>query len=298
MVVKGITINDPMRTYTERFFSALENQLNELSLNGEPIADQYRMSILICKKAMAKLKNYISTYSFKNNEDEIYFFKVVKPQFYSKYIYFVSVYKFIMQMPPGGEDILKDYVSSELADIKRFFDHNQTFYQYYRSGASQMDEIYFTRGGFAVQVDLEDFEEDEKYSTSHDFKLSKIIANEKYQDYLNQEMQKLVYHEKSAVEEIPEIPLIWTAGKTDLVELIYALVAQGAFNNGTADIKTVVARLQDVFQIDLGSYYGKYLDLTARKKERAIFLEKLKSALVKRIDDKFEAEGAQQNFNF
>jgi hypothetical protein len=86
-----------MRTYTERFYNALENQLNEVSINGESLTDQYKTSIQLCKKAMAKLKNYISSYSFESKEEEIYFFKVLKPQFYSKYIYFINVYKFIMQ---------------------------------------------------------------------------------------------------------------------------------------------------------------------------------------------------------
>ncbi len=51
-----------MRTFAERFYSALENQLNEVSINGESLAEQYKTSITLCKKAMAKLKNYISSY--------------------------------------------------------------------------------------------------------------------------------------------------------------------------------------------------------------------------------------------
>ena len=79
-----------MRTFTERFYDALENQLIEISVNGESLTEQYKASIILCKKAMAKLKNYISSYSFENTEDEIYFFKIIKPQFYSKYIYFIK----------------------------------------------------------------------------------------------------------------------------------------------------------------------------------------------------------------
>lgn len=288
-----------MRTFAERFYAALENQLNEVCLNGESMADQYKASILLCKKAMAKLKTYISNYSFENKEEEIYFFKVLKPQFYSKYIYFINVYKFIMQTPPGGEDILKEYINFELADIKRFFDHNQSFYQYYRSGSTQMDELYFTRGGFDVHVDLEEFEEDEQYSTSHDYKLSKIIANEKYQEFLNLELQKALEHEEHSQEKGLDLPLTWTANKTDLVELIYALVALGVFNNGNVEIKAAVSFFQTVFQIDLGSYYHKYTDIVRRKKERTVFIDKLKLALLRRIEEKLdEEESSQQRIRF
>lgn len=288
-----------MRTITERFYSALENQLNEVSINGESLSDQYKTSIMLCKKAMAKLKNYISSYSFDDTEDEIHFFKTVKPQFYSKYIYFINVYNFLMQKPLGSEGILKDYMHYELADIKRFFDHNHAFYQYYRSGSTQMDEVYFTRGSFDVHVELEDFEEDDLYSTSHDYKLSKIIANEKYQDFLNLELQKTLEHDEKPAEMGLELPLRWTFNKTDLVELIYGLVALGVFNNGNTEIKSVVSFFQTVFHIDLGQYYHKYTDITKRKKERTSFLDKLKLALLQKIDQKLDDDGSlQQKMKF
>ena len=217
----------------------IHKQLNEITLNDKYPAEEYRTSILLCKKAMAKLKNYISSYSFENIEEEIHFFKTVKPQFYSKYIYFINIYNFTIQRPLGGDEILKDYISFELANLKRFFDHNQAFYQYYRSGPTQMDEAYFTRGGFDVQTELEDFEEDELYSTSHDYKLSKIIANEKYQEFLNLELAKINNSNNAGTESAIELPLTWTSNKTDLVELIYALVALGVFNHGNAEIKSV-----------------------------------------------------------
>jgi len=288
-----------MRTFAERFYSALENQLNEVSINEESLTEQYRASILLCKKAMAKLKNYISSYSFESKEEEIYFFKNVKPQFYSKYIYFISVYNFLIQQPLGGDEILKDYINFQLADVKRYFDHNQAFYQYYRSGSSQMDEAYFTRGGFDVLAELEDFEEDEVYSTSHDYKLSKIMANERFQDFLNLELSKILHHNDPVVEEAIDLPFAWTANKTDLVELIYALVALGVFNNGNSEIRSVVSFFQTVFQVDLGSYYHKYQDIMKRKKERTAFLDKLKLALLRRIEEKLDEEAsAQQKLKF
>ncbi|RFZ85093.1 tetracycline regulation of excision, RteC [Mucilaginibacter terrenus] len=283
-----------MRTITERYYSALENQLNEISTNGEPLAEKYKASIILCKKAMAKLKSYISSYSFESVEDEIHFFKEVKPQFYSKYIYFISVYNYLMKRPTGAEDHLKEYINSELADLKRYFDHNGAFYQYYRSGSTQMDEVYFTRGGFDVHVELEKFEEDEVYSTSHDYKLSNIIANEKYQDFLNIELQKLNNHDERPLEMSLDLPLTWTFSKTDLIELIYALVAAGVFNNGNAEIKSVVSFFQTVFHIDLGQYYHKYTDITRRKKDRTLLLDKLKLALLRKMDQKLDEDGSIQ----
>jgi hypothetical protein len=288
-----------MKTFAERLFDALERELNEVPLNVQSEEEQYRASILLCKKAMIKLKNYISGYAFENIQEEIQFFKVVKPHFYSRYIYFINVYNFNMQKPLGGDEVVKDYINYELTDLKRFFDHNQAFYQYYRSGSTQMDEIYFTRGGFDVHTELADFEEDEVYSTSHDYKLSKIIANEKYQDYLNLELLKIVQPDELPDNNPIDLPLTWTSNKTDLVELIYALVALGVFNHGNVEIKAVVSFFQTAFHVDLGAYYHKYTDITRRKKERTSFLDKLKLALLRRIDEKLEEEfNAQQKIRF
>ena len=87
-------------------YNAMENQLNEVSLNTQIETEQLKESIKICKKAMAKLKKYISSHSFGTVEEEINFFKEGKPRFYAKYIYFINVYNFLIQMPSGGDEIL------------------------------------------------------------------------------------------------------------------------------------------------------------------------------------------------
>lgn len=225
-----------MKTITERFFNAMENQLSEITSNGESPIEQYRVAIRICKKAMNKLKNYVASYAFESVGEEIHFFKEVKPKFYSKYIYYISLYNYTLQQPIGSTEIRHAYIQMHLAEIKTFFDHNRAFYAYYRAGMTQMDEVYYTRGGFDVHAELEDFEEDEKYSTSHDYKLSKIIANERFQDYLNLEMARLNSGAFDWQDLIPFKLMHWTAAKIDAVELIYALKASGAINNGNIDI--------------------------------------------------------------
>jgi hypothetical protein len=267
-----------MRTITDRFYDAMEHQLSGAQDAAE--------SIRICKKAMSKLKSYMTTYAFESTADEIHFFKHIKPKFYSRYIYYVNLYNYQIQKPLGTEEIQRDYIRHQLDGIKRFFDQNRAFYQYYRSGMTQMDEVYFTRGGFDVQAELEDFEEDEQYSTSHDYKLSKLIANEKYQEYLNQELSKIGTTAPGEQKLFPFEHPAWTATQTDAVELIYALKASGSVNNGNIEISTLVAIFEFVFQIELKEYYHKYTDITRRKKDIPIFLNKLKDGLLRWIDDK------------
>ncbi|MCD8739345.1 RteC domain-containing protein [Mucilaginibacter roseus] len=278
-----------MKSFSERFFDALENQLSEAKINNETIIDQYRQSIRICKKAMSKLKNYISSYDFKDPEEEIHFFKQVKPKFYSKYIYYINIYNYHMKLPPGGGEALKLYINIHLTEIKSFFDHNLSFYQYYRSGSTHQDIEYFTRGGFDVHLELEDFEEDEQYSTSHDYKLSKIIANERLLEYYTLELAKANGEVALITDEQKYFPFnhpVWTAGLNDAVELIYSLKSSGAINNGNIDISELVGIFEFIFQLELKEYYRKFIDISQRKKDIPVFLNKLKDGLIRLINDK------------
>lgn len=277
-----------MKTFTERFYQAMENQLAEITLSGEPITEQYRASIKVCKKAMTKLKNYIASYAFQSVAEEVHFFKVVKPQFYSKYIYYINVYNFLTQRPSGGETTQRDYIYMHLAELKTFFDHNRAFYSYYRSGMTQMDEIYYTRGGFDVHAELEDFEEDEQYSTSHDYKLSKIIANEKFQDFLNLELTKIGNEEFATLGRVfPFKHPQWTASQTDAVELLYALKTGCAVNNGNIDIAELVAIWEFIFQMEINESYHKLLDISKRKKEMFVFLNRIMDSFWNFLKEKF-----------
>lgn len=273
-----------MKTFTERLYHAMENELYGLSIQISSECERLKGAIKICKKALMILKKYISSYFFEDMEDEILFFKQIKPLFYSQYIYYISLYNFLVKKPTGGDENIKEYITSELADLKRFFDHNQVFYQYYRTQSSHMDSIYFTRGSSDIYSELEDFQGDEMFSTTHDYKLSKIIANEKFQEYLGKQLQ----NGTSEQNKLVETPIVWTSNQTDLVELIYALVESGSFNNGNVEIKCLMDYFQSILQVDLNHYYRKYADITNRKKDKTVFLDKLKSGLLRRIDDKFE----------
>lgn len=273
-----------MKTFTERLYHAMENEFYELTTRTVSECEKLRVAIRICKKAMIILKKYISCISFECLDDEIHFFKEIKPLFYSKYIYYISVYQFHLRKPTGTEDDLKAYITMQLSDIKRFFDHNQSFYQYYRANSSNQDEVYFTRNSYEIQGDAEDFHGDDMFSTSHDYKLSKIIANEKFREYLMQQLDR----PNKGYEETPVTPIIWTCNQTDLVELIYALVESGAFNNGNIEIKYLMDYFQNIFHVDLKYYYRKYTDITNRKKERTVFLDRLKLCLIRRMESKYE----------
>jgi len=152
----------------------------------------------------------------------------------SKIIYYNAIYKIETKKPYGAKSI-KKYLNNELRKLKRYFDNNLEFYKYYRTNNSFIDDKLFVRGKYDIKLSLDTFyfEADHRFSTSHDYKVAKIIANDLIQVYLEDRLNNINLKKGS------DASLNWTASKTSLTEIIYALYSHGVFNNGNADIKLI-----------------------------------------------------------
>ncbi|WP_298117530.1 RteC domain-containing protein [Flavobacterium sp.] len=267
---------------------SLNEQLNFIDLEIDNPILKCEKAIEIILGSISNLKKVISKTNFKTDTEEIVFFKEFKPQFTSKLVYYNMVYKIEMKRPNGGNRILKKYYNNELLKLKAFFDNELEFYQYYRTGNTYLDYKYFQRGKFDIKLALDNyyFETDTTFSTSHDFKVAQILANDLIQLYL--ENQLIMIDNKDNVEKSqrkPNVKLTWTSSKVALTELLYALHSEGVFNNGAADLKEIAEYLEYVFEIDLGQYRRTFLEIRVRKTERSRFLTSLNEALLKRMDN-------------
>lgn len=192
-----------------------------------------------------------------------------------------------MKKPQGGDKTLRKYFNNELVKLKRYFDNELEFYRYYRSNSSYLDHKYFIRYKHDIKLSLDTFyfEADHRFTTTHDYKVAKIIANDLVQVYLENELNYLDRKEpKSKNADFPKTKLSWVASKTDLTELIYSLQTSNTFGSNT-DIKEIASYFESVFNIDLGDYYRIYMELRIRKSGRTKFIDNLKEKLVNRMDE-------------
>ncbi|MBS4041306.1 MAG: RteC domain-containing protein [Flavobacteriales bacterium] len=245
-------------------------------------------AINIIINAIEKLKIIFEKEKSKSLDQEIDFFKNIKPRFTSKLIYYNAIYKIESKIPHGGERVVKKYLNNELEKLKRYFDSNLDFYRYYRTGSNYLDNKYFTRGKFDVKLALDSFyfEADHTFSTSHDFKVAKIMAHDLIQVYLEDKL--LVLDKKDPKEKVqanPKTKQTWTGSKVALIELLYALHTEGVFNNGTSDLKDIAEYFENVFNIDLGQYHRAFLEIRMRKSDQTKFLNVLKEKLTKRMEN-------------
>lgn len=277
-----------MNDYVNKTLADLEHQLNFINSEYEDKIKRSEESAKIVSKAYEQLKQTVLKRKFRNQSEEIQYFKTLKPKLISKYIYFSEVYNIETKKPQGSDKSKKKYYLNELDKINRYFDANIDFIRYYRSNDIYLDHKYFMRNNLDFRFSNESFaiELDSKQSTNFDFKIAKILANDLLQVYLHDELKYIEFYDRKDKSQVtPKIKLSWTDSKTSLIELIYALHSQDVFDKGKTDIKEIAAYFENVFNIDLGDYYRTYLEIRMRKSGKTKFLDTLKQTLSRRMDE-------------
>ena len=276
-----------MKNFTQNLESELDSKLHFIALENQKNIVQAELSMNESLFILEKLKKFIIKYKFQSEGEEIDFFKQIKPHFLSKVIYFNKVYNIEMRRPSGGEEIVRQYLAEEQNKIKNFFINNTDFYGYYRSQSTFLDSKYFIRGKLDIKLNVDSFvyESDPRFTTSHDFKVARIMANDMLEVYLKNEIDKIGKdHNIDNKVYTPKVKLNWTDNKAALIELIYALYYKGSFNNGQADIKEIAKYFEAVFNTDLGDIYRSYIEIKNRN-SRTKFISQLKEILDNRMKE-------------
>lgn len=263
----------------------LDDILNQIAKQNTSPAKKAKRSISVCSLTLGKLKHRLNLYDFNTKEQEINFFKHLKPSISGKLLFYIQVFNIETEKPTGTDKQLMKFFKSHLKSINRFKDDNIAFYKYYRSESVCMDEKYFVRSknNLHLILDHNHLNYDIEFNTSHDNKVAQIIANDYLQDYLQNQLNKLDRNLFSETILPPTKRLKWTDSKIALIELMYALYAAKCLNSGKADLSEIAAVFEDAFDIELKDYYRKYLEIKDRKGTNTKFLDTLKQALGDRI---------------
>lgn len=277
-----------MKLFSESLMSELEQQLKMIHLQTENPIQSAEQAIKSSVAALERLKTYFIKYKGLNKKEEIEFFRDIKPKFASKLIYYNEIYTIETNKPLGTQKAISRYYKAELLKLKVLFHENQEFYRYYRTDNNYLDNKYFIRGKYDIKLMSNSFhfQLDHSFSTSHDYKVARILANDRIKVFLEEQIEKLSKKKIKAqsLSPITKGPK-WTGSKVDLIELIYALHSEGVFNNGTSGLKEVTTFFEYSFNIDLGQFNRVFLEIRNRKSDRAKFLNTLKNQLIIRMDE-------------
>lgn len=276
-----------MVKFTSTQYASMTNELNNIASEALNILQQSERSYAVVRVVLNEIKSFILDYHFKDQQEEIRFFKEIKPQFMRELIYYEELYEIEARKPVGGKEQFVQYYEQEVERIRQYFVRHQVLYNYYRTDKSDYDELFFTRANNSKSNTAGNpMEIDNRICTAHSYRLSKLQGFEMVNDYLQQCIFKLnnpEFYAPSGTEQ--KFTSLWTDSKAALIELAYALQARGSVNNGKGDLNKIISDLELVFNIRLGNFYRVYQSIRMRKKNRTIFLDGLKESLEKDMDD-------------
>lgn len=177
----------------EEFYQSMLQDFGHCRKKQLPLIDEIECCFQICTKYWSQLKIEVSKYEFKSDADEINFFKNCKPKFTSEIEYYNLLYHAEIFKPDIDIVELRKFWVKEGLRLKKFINEHEEFYSYYKNEDAYKDTLYFVR----ANSDYSNFSETRlhdmlvKACTSHDYLVSGIIAQERYNAYVDARLKEL-----------------------------------------------------------------------------------------------------------
>lgn len=264
----------------------LDDELLRLDLKSPSLLIQAEAAAGVCQLALDEIRKLVIKNGFESEEEEIHFFKHVKPKVLSKYIYYVQLFEIESHRSKASTKFQIKYLNQISKDLHDYFENNIQFCQYYWGDKTNLDKFYFLRENSNYRISLNNIcvLMDYKYSTARDAMAAAITAYEELIKYIDKEIAILRFSPSKNGDTFKS-NLYWNETNISLVEFMYALKYSGAINNGNIEINELAQIFEKMFNIKLDDYYRVFLDIKARKKSQTKFLDKLKADLLRKIND-------------
>lgn len=273
-----------IRKLSADLYQQMKADLEDLNNSTMPKNQMLKDAILIVQKYLAQLKALVEANSFKDEEEEIWFFKTEKPRFYRWLIFYTELFAIDNTKPVTGEKGIKEHYNDQMRYINRFFRLHEFHYQYFRMDSEELDRLYFLRGTTSSNLDMSLVPRvDPSFGTGHEYLFSNFKAYEMLQRYLS---DQLTFGKDGRIGNKRNKKLAWTGEIVDMIELIYGLWLTGQFNGGKAGLSAIAEVFQRMFDVDLNRYASKFSQIKQRKgMSKTKFLDQMRDALQKQIYD-------------
>jgi hypothetical protein len=190
----------------------------------------------------------------------------------------------------GSLEIQQSYILKELEKLTMYFSNHLEFYRYYRMNSTFLDDKFFVRGREDLHLHLENLmvHIDPDFSTSQDYMVAKIRANDRLEVYLKTELEIISKKASNPYwlqpNSLNNNLFQWTDSKTALVELIYAICASGSLNHGKCEIRELTVFFEQIFNVRLTDIYRTYLEIKVRSIPTK-YIDNLKTALLRKLEE-------------
>lgn len=176
------------RRVMEQYVRALEEQVNQ----SLPLSERIAQRFMITVQHFSLLQECIAKHPLAGVQEEIYFFKKIKPFFTSRIELYTLQFKGLVFAPPDPVDA-QDYWEQEAGKLAQFESQYPEFVAYTREGREDKDDSWFTAAAAAdVPVSWRTaYDVEDHFSSSHDPLLAALMALEIYHEFARKQLEVL-----------------------------------------------------------------------------------------------------------
>jgi hypothetical protein len=267
----------------------IKEEEEKLSLTPETVIKESCKMVLLLNTQLQQLKDHVLSTGFAGKQEEIEFFKEVKPMIFGKLLYYNKLYQIETGRPVDLGSATRKYFKNKLSKLEDEYINKVSvsdFYKYYRSGRKDKDEHYFMRGHIDWQHDFRNwvFEIDIHFSTYYDYELARIIAYDLLYEYLYFRLETFEQRpDNSFATSTGSKKIPWTESKNALIELIYALHISQSVGYGKSGIRQIAALFQSMFDVQFGDIHHAFKRMKYRT--GPTYLDRLKANLESYISE-------------
>ena len=176
-----------MREHYHQLYQSLLKDIDECKEKFPCLRKQVEHIFVICNQYWAIVCDDAVNNHFETKEEEIYFFKHSKPLFAAQLEYYSLYYHALLFKSEVYDPVkIRQFWIRESTRLDKFIAEHRDFYEYYKAGGSDKDVIYFTRGRNSLNTSVDGL--DLNANTSHDSLVATLIALERYNGYVQNEL--------------------------------------------------------------------------------------------------------------
>ena len=275
--------------YTTKLKEEIERNIRAIESAESDILLRVYSTAKMIEELLGQLKEFIVQYEFRSEDEEILFFKEIKPRIFCYLLFYLKVYQIELNRPMGSMDLQAGYFNRELEHISHYIGKRLDFYRYYRSGSTNRDHLYFKRGVMNWNEQYIDgfyFERDPMFSSGCDFTVVKIHSCDMLQVFLREELDQIDRNRLllSGTPDAPAKVIRWSDKKALLVSIIYSLDTLRSFEGGTLSLRKLQEYVEEHFDIRLGNLARAFMDIRMLQNP-AMHIDVMREALLRRVKE-------------
>jgi hypothetical protein len=170
----------------QSLFDGFHRDIKKIPHHTIPGMEQTEAFFRVAVGYWNQVKEHVRQSAFANDDDEIRFFKQIKPSFTGLLEYYHHVYFHQLFCPSGDQADISDFEQHERLKIASFRASHDSFIGYYEAGRTDHDAEYFLRRHRPPDPPpyVRVYDMDPEFLTASDWIVTQYIGYARYDEFL------------------------------------------------------------------------------------------------------------------